>query len=287
MMNEGRKWTQFYEVARRLGKHRLAGVGFIIILLVIIISIFAPWIAPYNPTRANLGQTLSAPSMKHLLGTDLYGRDVLSRIIYGARIDIMIGIVLVVIEAGIGILIGLISGYYGGMIDAVLMRFTDMVWAFPPMVLALGLVVALGAGIMNVIIAIAVVSWAQFARVTRSEVQSVKEREFIEAARAIGENNFNIIFRYVLPNILAPNLVLATLAMPGALLTASAMSFLGFGVQPPTPEWGAILADGRGYLRVAPWIATFPGLAILFTVLGFNFLGDGLRDALDPKLRGI
>jgi len=285
MRHEGRKRSQFYEVARRLGKHKLAEAGLTIVLLVVIVGIFAPWIAPYNPTQTDLGQMLSAPSVKHLLGTDLYGRDVLSRIIYGARIDIMVGIVLVAIEAGVGILIGLISGYYGGMIDEVLMRFTDMVWAFPPMVLALGLVVALGAGIMNVIIAIAVVSWAQFARVTRSEVQSVKEREFIEGARAIGEKNHNIIFRYVLPNILAPNLVLATLAMPGALLTASAMSFLGFGVQPPTPEWGAILADGREYLRVAPWIATFPGLAILFTVLGFNFLGDGVRDALDPKLR--
>lgn len=281
-----KKSGQLYDVFRRLRKHRLALAGGCIISLVVLVAIFGPWVAPHDPYTLDMEKMLSPPSLEHPLGTDLYGRDLLSRIIYGARIAILIGVVLVMIQAGIGISIGILSGYYGGVIDEVLMRLTDLVWAFPPLVLALGFVIVLGPGIVNVVIAIAVVSWAQFARVTRSEVQSLKEREFIEGARAIGESNFNIILRYILPNVVAPNVVLATLAMPGALLTASAMSFLGFGAQPPMPEWGAILAGGRDFLRFAPWIATFPGLAILLTVLGFNFLGDGLRDALDPKLRG-
>jgi peptide/nickel transport system permease protein len=189
------------------------------------------------------------------------------------------------IEAGIGITLGLIGGFYGGKLDQVISMITDTVWAFPPIVLALGIVTAIGPGLFNVVSAIAVVSWAQFTRITRTKVQTVRELDYVEAGRAIGESNASLIFRYVLPNIIASNIVLATVAIPSALLTASAMSFLGFGAQPPSPDWGAILNEGRTYLRSAPWISTFPGLAILITVLGFNFLGDGLRDALDPRLK--
>jgi ABC-type dipeptide/oligopeptide/nickel transport system permease subunit len=281
-----KKSSQLYDTFCRFRKHKMAWVGSCIISLVILVAIFGHWVAPHDPYRIDMGNRFSPPSLENPFGTDRLGRDLLSRIIYGARIAILIGVIVVMIQAGIGIFIGILSGYYGGIIDELFMRLTDVVWAFPPMVLALAFVIVFGPGIFNVVIAIAIVSWAPFARVTRSEIQSLKQREFIEGARAIGESNFNIIVRYILPNIIAPNIVLVTLTMPGALLTASAMSFLGFGAQPPMPEWGAILAGGRGYLRIAPWIATFPGLAILFTVLGFNFLGDGLRDALDPKLRG-
>ena len=185
----------------------------------------------------------------------------------------------------IGITLGLIAGYFGGRVDAFISGLTDTVWSFPPMVLAIGIVAVIGPGLMNVVTAIAIVSWAPFSRITRAKVLSVKEMEYVEAGRAIGESDFSLLVRYILPNIIASNLVLATLTMPSALLTASALSFLGFGAQPPSPDWGAILSEGREYLRSAPWISTFPGLAILFTALGFNFLGDGLRDAFDPRLK--
>jgi peptide/nickel transport system permease protein len=280
-----RRSNQFQMEMRRLRRHKPAMVGLGITILIIVVALFAPLIAPYDYATQNLDFRVGGMSAEHLFGTDHLGRDVFSRVVYGSRIAIMVGLVVVTIEAGIGISLGLIAGYFGGKVDAFISGVTDTVWSFPPMVLALGIVAVIGPGLFNVIAAIALVSWAPFSRITRAKVMSVKESEYVEAGRAIGESDISLIFRYILPNILASNLVLATLTMPSALLTSSALSFLGFGAQPPSPDWGAILSGGREYLRSAPWISTFPGLAILFTVLGFNFLGDGLRDAFDPRLK--
>jgi peptide/nickel transport system permease protein len=280
-----RRSNQFRMEMRRLRRHTPAMIGLGITILIIVVAIFAPLIAPYGFADQNLDIKVQGPSWQHPFGTDHLGRDIFSRVVYGSRIAIMVGLVVVAIEAGIGITLGLIAGYFGGRVDSFISGLTDTVWSFPPMVLALGIVAVIGPGLFNVITAIAVVSWAPFSRITRAKVQSVKEMEYVEAGRAIGESDFNLLIRYILPNIIASNLVLATLTMPSALLTSSALSFLGFGAQPPTPDWGAILSEGREYLRSAPWISTFPGMAILFTVLGFNFLGDGLRDAFDPRLK--
>jgi peptide/nickel transport system permease protein len=197
----------------------------------------------------------------------------------------MIGVMIVGIQATIGITLGLISGYYGGRIDTIIMRLVDTMLAFPIIVLALAIAATLGPGLFNVVLALGIVGWASYARMVRGQVLSVKENDYIEAIKAIGASDVRIIFRHILPNVVAPIIVMATLGMAGALILAAAFSFLGIGAQPPTPCWGAILAAGRGFLRRAPWIATFPGLAIMITVLGFNFLGDGLRDALDPRLK--
>lgn len=269
----------------RLKRHKPAMIGLGITLMVLGVALLAPVIAPHPYDEQNLQRMFERPSREYPLGTDAVGRCVFSRIVYGARIAFVVGIVVVSIEAGIGITLGLLAGYFGGKLDTIISGITDTVWAFPPLVLALGIVTAIGPGLLNVVAAIAVVSWAPFTRITRAKVQTVREREFVEAGRAIGESDASLLLRYILPNIVAPNLVLATLTFPSALLTASAMSFLGFGAQPPTPDWGALLNEGREYLRSAPWISTFPGLAILITVLGFNFLGDGLRDAFDPRLK--
>lgn len=276
---------QLPKTITRLRRHKPAMVGLGITIVLFVLAIFAPLIAPHHYAEQNLARRLEKPSREYPFGTDAVGRCVFSRVIYGARIALFVGFVVVSIEAGIGISLGLLGGFYGGKLDQIISMITDTVWAFPPIVLALGIVTAIGPGLFNVIAAIAVVSWAQFTRITRTKVQTVRELDYVEAGRAIGESNPSLIFRYVLPNIFASNLVLATLTIPAALLTASAMSFLGFGAQPPSPDWGAILNEGRTYLRSAPWISTFPGLAILITVLGFNFLGDGLRDALDPRLK--
>jgi peptide/nickel transport system permease protein len=277
--------SQFRMEILRLRRHKPAMIGLGITIFIILVATFAPILAPFGFADNNLDRRVEAPSGDYLFGTDHLGRDIFSRIIHGSRIAIMVGLVVVLIEAGIGITLGLIAGYFGGRVDAFISGLTDTVWSFPPMVLALGIVAVIGPGLFNVVTAIAVVSWAPFSRITRAKVQSVKEMEYVEAGRAIGESDFSLLLRYILPNIIASNLILATLTMPSALLTASALSFLGFGAQPPTPDWGAILSEGREYLRSAPWISTFPGLAILFTVLGFNFLGDGLRDAFDPRLK--
>lgn len=270
-------------VFRQLRRNRLAVVGAIIVILIILIALFASFIAPHSYRELNILNRLSSPSSEYLLGTDHLGRCVLSRIIYGSRIALLIGVIIVSIAATIGITLGLISGYYGRILDSIIMRLVDITLAFPVLVLALAVAAALGPGLINVMIALGVIGWSSYARLVRGQVLSVKENEYIEAARAVGTSNTRIVFRHILPNVVGPIIVVATLSMPGALLAASALSFLGIGAQPPTPCWGAILAEGRGFLRRAPWIATFPGLAIMITVLGFNFLGDGLRDALDPR----
>ena len=276
---------EFSVVLRSLKRNKLAVLGGGITALIVFVAIFAPFVAPHHYTRQVLRNRLLPPSMEYPLGTDAVGRCLFSRIIYGSRIALMIGVMIIGIQVTIGVTVGLISGYYGGYIDNLLMRLVDTIIAFPFIVLALAVAATLGPGLFNVILALGVIGWTGYARVTRGQVLSVKENDYIEAVRAIGASNVRIIFRHILPNVVAPIIVLATLGMAGALLVASAMSFLGIGAQPPMPCWGAILAGGRGLLRHAPWIATFPGLAIMITVLGFNFLGDGLRDALDPRLK--
>jgi peptide/nickel transport system permease protein len=268
---------------RKFIRHRPALIGLAIIILLILTAIFAPVIAPYEYDAQDFSSIRLPPSPEHPFGTDKYGRDVFSRVVYGSRIALMVAALVVVIELVVGVTLGMLAGYFGGKTDTLISGFTDMVWAFPPLILALGLISAIGAGLVNVVIAIAITSWASFARVTRAKVLSMKEREFIEAGVAIGETDSSILLRYLLPTIIAPNLVLATLTIPAAILTTSALSFLGFGAQPPSPDWGAILNEGREFLRSAWWISTFPGLAILLTALAFNFLGDGLRDVFDPK----
>jgi peptide/nickel transport system permease protein len=249
------------------------------------LAVFARGIAPYDPLEQNMNVILQSPSASHLFGTDEYGRDILSRIIYGAQISLMIGIVGVLISVVIGVGLGTISGYFGGKADMFIMRIMDIFMAFPSFLLALAIVSVLGPGMVNVMIAIGIFSVPTFARISRSAVISVKNKEYIEASKSMGASHARVIFKHVIPNSVAPIIVLSTMRIATAILTASGLSFLGMGAQPPTPEWGAMLSTGREYLRSAPHVSTIPGLAIMFMVLAFNMLGDGLRDALDPKMK--
>ncbi|WP_053218641.1 nickel transporter permease [Virgibacillus senegalensis] len=269
----------------RLVKSKTSFIGLLIILLLIVIAVMAPVVATHDPTEQQLLDRYLAPSADHWLGTDELGRDIYSRIVYGTRISIQIGLIAVGISAVIGILLGGIAGYFGRWIDQIIMRLIDILMAFPSILLAIALVAVLGASLTNAMIAIGIVGVPQFARIVRSTVLSVKETEYIEAARAIGAKNNRILFQHVLPNCLAPIIVQATLSIGTAILDAAGLSFLGLGAQPPSPEWGAMLSDGRAALQTAPWVVAFPGMAIFLVVLGFNLFGDGLRDALDPRLK--
>ena len=279
------KTGQIAEVWRRLKRNRAAIVGGIIVLLFVFIALLAPLISPYPPNEGDLTKRLKPPSKEYLLGTDSLGRDLLSRVIHGARISLQIQIVAVSIAMVIGTLLGMVGGYYGGKFDHLIMRLMDILLAFPGIFLAISIIAVLGPGLTNLMLAAGIYSIPQFARIVRGSVISLKEKEFIEAARAVGENDFNILFRYLLPNSMAPIIVQTTLRMATVLLTASGLSFLGLGVQPPTAEWGAMLSNARAYLITAPHVATVPGLAIMLVVMGFNLFGDGLRDSLDPRLR--
>ena len=275
--------SQWQVELQRLRRHRGAMAGLLLILMIVLAALLANWVAPYPVDEQHLDFIRSAPSRQFLLGTDSLGRDLLSRLLYGARIALLVGLVVVAIEVLVGVPLGMVAGYFRGRTDVAIGTLTDMVWAFPPLVLALGVVAAVGPGLFNAVVAIALVSWVPFTRVTRAKVMSLRQRDFVQASIAIGNTHGRILWQHILPNIVVTNLVLVTLTLPGALLTAAALSFLGFGVQPPAPEWGAMLNEGRPYLQDAPWIATFPGLAILLTVVSFNLLGDGVRDAFDPR----
>lgn len=268
---------------QRLRRHRGAMFGLLLILLIVLSAVLANWLAPYPVDEQHLDFIRSAPNRQFLLGTDSLGRDLLSRLLYGARIALLVGLVVVAIEVIVGVPLGMVAGYFRGGTDVTISTLSDIVWAFPPLVLALGVVAAVGPGLFNAVIAIALASWVPFTRVTRAKVMSLRQRDFVQASIAIGNTHGRILWQHILPNIVATNLVLVTLTLPGALLTAAALSFLGFGVQPPAPEWGSMLNEGRPYLQDASWIATFPGLAILLTVVSFNLLGDGVRDAFDPR----
>lgn len=276
------RWNSFY---KKLKKNKAAMVGGFLIILFILIAIFGPFIAPYDPEVQDHMNKLSGPSLEHWFGTDHHGRDILSRIIFGMRITLMIGFLSVIIGAFFGVILGLISGYYGKTTDAIIMRTMDVLLAFPGILLALAIVSVLGGSLVNVIIAVAIFAIPSFARIVRGSVLSVKKLEYIDAVKALGASDFRIIFKHILPNVTSPIIVQATLYMASAILTASGLSFLGMGVQPPTPEWGAMLSAGRDYMYNAPHVALFPGLAIVIVVLAFNIFGDGLRDALDPKTK--
>lgn len=277
----------WFEAWRRLLQSKIGIAGLAIIIFLILVAVFAPVLAPYDPFKQNIITRYKAPSSDHLLGTDEMGRDILSRIIYGSRISLQVGLVSVALALIFGVSFGLLAGYYGGKLDMLIMRFMDIMLAFPSILLAIGIVAILGPQLKNAMLAIGIINVPRFARIVRSSVISIKESEYISAARALGANDFRIIFKHLLPNAMAPLIVQTTLSIATAILEAAALSFLGLGAQPPSPEWGAMLSDARASLQKAPWVATFPGLAIIFGVLGFNLLGDGLRDALDPKMKNV
>jgi len=270
---------------RHLLQNRPAIVGLAMLTAVAVSAALAPWIAPYDPNAQAWDQALRGPSTAHWLGTDEFGRDVLARVIYGGRISLVVGILAVTIAAGLGVPLGLVSGFVGARVDVVVMRIMDVLLAFPAILLALAIVGTLGPGVRNAIIAVGIVAIPAFARVVRGATLVVRAQEYVDAARALGVSVPRIIARHVFPNAVAPVIVQATLGVGTAILSSAGLSFLGLGAQPPTPDWGGMLASGREYMLQAWWVATFPGLAIMVTVLGFNLVGDALRDALDPRLQ--
>jgi peptide/nickel transport system permease protein len=270
---------------RRFACNRGAVFGLAVLVGVVLLSVLAPVVAPYDPLAQGVGAPLKAPSLAHWAGTDSFGRDLLSRIIYGARIALIVGVVSVALAMVVGVTLGLVAGYYGGWLDVVTMRLMDGLFAFPIIILAIAMMAVMGFGVTNVIIAVAVGFVAPFARVTRADVLAVKEEPYIEAARLAGVAGPAVILRHVLPNVLAPIIVQAALRVSGAIITEAGLSFLGLGPPPPTPVWGAMIAEGRNFIVMAPHVSTIPGVALMVTIVGLNLLGDGLRDTLDPRLR--
>ena len=283
-----RRWVM---TLKRLARRRTALFGLVVVVTVLLAAAFAPWLTPFDPLEQEINERLREPGWQnaagrvHPLGTDHLGRDILARVIFGSRIALLVGLSAVLISGVLGMAIGLVSGYFGGKVDDFFMRLADIQLAFPFILLAIAVIGVLGPSLRNIIIVIGVSSWVVYARVVRGEVLSIREREFVQAAIALGSRDGRVLVRHVLPNAFTPWLVVATLDMARVIVIESALSFLGLGVQPPTPTWGGMLADGRVYLSTAWWLATFPGLAILVTVLGINLLGDGLRDTLDPRLK--
>jgi len=259
--------------------------GVAVISIFIVIAILAPLIAPYPPEEQELSQRLAPPSLFHPMGRDDFGRDILSRAIYGVRVSILVGIVVVGISAVIGVILGLIAGYFGGFLDELLMRIVDILLAFPGILLAIAIVAVLGPGLKNLLLALSLIGWVSYARLTRGQVLKIKELEYIEAARAIGAGNLRILFRHLLPNVIPPVIIQATLGIAGVIIAEASLSFLGLGVPPPSPSLGGMLSEGLSHLIDAPHLTIFPGLMISLLVLAFNFLGDGLRDLLDPRLK--
>jgi peptide/nickel transport system permease protein len=271
---------------RYFKKNKLAVGGLAVIVITFLIAGFASFMAPHDPGKTDVSLKLQPPSPQHPLGTDQLGRDVFSRMLHGSRISLSVGFVAVAISILIGILVGALAGYYGGWVDSLLMRFVDIMICFPSFFLILTVVALLGPSLLKVMFVIGITSWMGTSRFVRAEFLSLRERDFVQAAQALGVRDLRIIFRHILPNALAPVFVTATLDVATAILVEAGLSFLGFGAQPPAPSWGNILTEGRTYIFDAWWLTIFPGLAILITVLSFNLLGEGLRDALDPRLRG-
>ncbi|HYF93857.1 MAG TPA: ABC transporter permease [Symbiobacteriaceae bacterium] len=276
----------------RFKKHKPSLVGIVVIFVLILVAVFAPLIAPADPAKQELFMRLAKPgtpfpeqwgSGSFILGSDYLGRDLLSRLIYGSRISLLVGFVAQLVILSIGVPLGAIAGYYGGKVDKVIMRIADIMFAFPDLLFAIGIMFALGAGIINLFIALGVVGWAGMARLVRGQVLQLKERDYVEAARGAGARDWWIIIRHILPNALGPIIVSVTLGIPGAIMSEASLSFLGLGVRPPTATWGAMILDGQSYLRRAPLVSVIPGIAIMITVLAFNLVGDGLRDAFDPR----
>lgn len=273
------------DTLRRLWMNPGAIAGAFVLAVMVLSAILAPLIAPYDPIAQDTTAIRAAPSAQHLFGTDNFGRDVFSRVLYGGRMSLPVGFVAVGITAVAGVALGLIAGYYGRAIDSVIMRWVDIMLAFPGILLAMALVAILGSSLFNLMLAVGIAAIPEYTRVVRGTVLSAREAEYVVAARVTGARDRSIVLRHILPNVLPPVIVLATLGIAGAIILGSTLSFLGLGIKPPTPEWGNMLADGRSMLRHQWWVSLFPGLAIMLTVLAINLLGDGLRDALDPRIR--
>lgn len=280
-----KKKGQSRDVLRRLFRSKGAVIGLVIITTLLLFAIFADLIAPFGYDDQLLSRRLQSPSTDHLLGTDDYGRDIFSRIVYGSRTSLLIALLSVAFSSVIGVAIGCVAGYYGGRVDNLVMRFIDILLAIPSILLAISISAALDPGVINLVVAVGIGAMPPYARIVRASVMSERDKEYIEAARSIGASDFRIIIKHVLPNVMAPIIVQSTMSISTAIITAASLSFIGLGIAPPTPEWGGMLSSGRAYIRDAWWVVTFPGLAIMAAVFGFNLLGDGLRDALDPKLK--
>lgn len=285
MKPKTKKNSQWRDVWRRLRKNRMAMFGLCVLILLVFLAIFADVVAPYGYDDQNYSQMLELPSWQHVMGTDNYGRDIFSRIVYGTRISLLIGFISLAISTIVGSILGACAGYFGGASDTIIMRGSDILMAIPRTVLAIAIATTLGPGLVNAMIAVAIGTIPSFTRVVRASTLTVKDQEYVEAARAIGASNFHTIKKYVFPNVLAPIIVQATLGVGTAILLAASLSFLGIGISPPTPEWGSMLSAARSYMRDYWHMVLFPGLAIMITVLALNLFGDGLRDALDPKLK--
>lgn len=282
-IGEANTWAD--QLRTLVRQNKLAVFSAVIIVLIILAAVFAPWVAPYDHLQQSLTGRLQDPSAAHWLGTDELGRDVLSRIIFGARISLTIGLVPTLISMAIGTVLGMYAGYYGGKVDFIIMRCADVMLAFPSLLLAMVVMYTLGGGLINIFIALSLVNWAGTARIVRSQTLSLKEKEYVEAARSIGVKNWTIMMRHILPNCLPSLIVLFTLNIPSAILSESSLSFLGVGAQPPSASWGLMVVRGKKYLFTEPWLSIAPSVAIMVIVLAFNFLGDGLRDVLDPYLK--
>lgn len=282
-----KKRSQWAEVWRRLKKNKMAMLGLAILTVLVITAFAADFIADWDTVviKQNLTERLQGPSANHWFGTDEFGRDIFARMVHGARVSLKVGILAVGIAIMIGGTLGAIAGYYGGKLDNVIMRIMDMFLAIPSILLAIAIVSALGPSLINLMISVGISSVPSYARIVRASVLSIRDREFVEAARAIGAKDGRIITKHIIPNALAPVIVQGTLGVAGAILSTAGLSFIGLGIQPPAPEWGAMLSSGRQFLRYAPHVTTFPGIAIVITILALNLVGDGLRDALDPRLK--
>ena len=285
--NVGKKRSQWAELWKNLKRNKMALLGLVIIVIIVLLAIFADQIANYDQVviKQNLRMRLKPPSAQHWLGTDEFGRDIFARLVHGARVSLKVGILAVGIAIAIGGFLGAVAGYYGGKLDNIIMRIMDIFLAVPSILLAIAIVSALGPNLLNLMIAVSISSVPRYARIVRAWVWSIRDQQFIEAARAIGANDARIICRHIIPNSLAPVIVQGTLGVAGAILSTAGLSFIGLGIQPPAPEWGSMLSGGRQYLRYAWWVTTFPGVSIMITILSLNLLGDGLRDALDPRLK--
>jgi len=270
---------------RAFRKNRLAVLGAGCLVALLATAIFAPWIAPHDPYEMHLTRILEGPTREFPFGTDNLGRCLLSRIIYGARISLLAAFVIVLISGILGTTFGTVAGYYGGVVDALIMRTVDILMALPQLLIILGIIAVIGPSLINILLVVSLISWTDFARLARGGTVSLREAEYVLAARAYGTSGARILFKHIIPNNLAPIIVMATLRMAYTILMLAGLSYLGFGVQPPTPSWGGIISIGQKYLIVSPWMAIFGGLAVVVTILSFNFIGDGLRDALDPKLK--
>ena len=284
-LGSSRKRSQWRDVARRLGKNKLAMAGLIIVLVLILAAVCADFVAPYDPAAQDLSNMKAMPCAEHLLGTDQYGRDILSRIIYGGRVSLLVAILAILFGLVVGGALGISAGYFGGVYDGTVMRAMDIVMAIPGFLLAVCISAALGSGVFNTALAIGIGCVPGYARLLRALVLGIRDQEYIEAARVTGASPARIMFKQIVPNILSPVIVESTLRIGGCILMISSLSFIGLGVRPPTPEWGSMVSEGREFIRSFWPMATFPGLAIMLTLFGFNLFGDGLRDALDPKLK--